>query len=69
MLPRFRVHPRRAGSGTPVQLSLAPVINVHGSENSKETAQEIRKILLGMTDDIAERMSEGMQEAFSNMPR
>lgn len=65
--------PTASGSGgngqNQISLSLSPQITVNGSQNVMETAQEIRRTILNMTDELAGRMSESMKEAYANMPR
>lgn len=57
------------GASPEVVISMAPNFTVNGSGDSRETAEEIRRMMLGMTDDIAAEMGRRLKEAYANMPR
>ena len=60
-----------SGSTTPVTVSVsmaAPNITVTESGDGRTTAEEIRRILLGMTDQISNEVGNRLTQAFGNMP-
>ena len=57
------------GASPEVIISMSPNFTVNGSGDSRETAEEIRRMMLGMTDDIAAEMGRRLKEAYANMPR
>ena len=57
------------GASPEVIISMSPNFTVNSSGDGKETADEIRRMMLNMTDDIAAEMGRRLKEAYANMPR